>query len=85
MYIPPEKIHNFIVNNNIATDEEVSLVSNINGYSQETMNDIIHVRTEYHDIDQLHDCEPENYDFSSVIEYLEEDNEDDQEYDDSGY
>ena len=35
----------FIVDNNIATEEEVTLVTNINGWSEETMTDIIFART----------------------------------------
>lgn len=35
----------FIVDNNIATEEEVTLVTNINGWSEETMTDIIYART----------------------------------------
>lgn len=35
----------FIVDNNIATEDEVTLVTNINGWSEETMTDIIFART----------------------------------------
>ena len=63
-------LFDFIVENNIATEEEVSLVTNINGYSEESLNDIIHARTEYHDVPQLYACEPNNYYFRQ--ELLEE-------------
>ena len=63
-------LYDFIVDNNIATVDEVELVTNINGCSEESLNDIIHCRTEYHDVPQLYACEPEGYYFSD--ELLEE-------------
>ena len=38
-------LYDFIVDNNIATEDEVKLVTNINGWSEETMTDIIFART----------------------------------------
>ena len=75
-------LYDFIVDNNIATVDEVELVTNINGYSEESLNDIIHCRTEYHDVPQLYACEPENYYFSEELleAYgLTEDEEEDEE------
>ena len=60
-------LYDFIRDNEIATEDEISLVTNINGYSEETLNDIIHCRTEYHDVPQLYACEPENYYFSEEL------------------
>ena len=37
---------------NIATDEELELITNINGLNIEALNDVIYVRTGYHDIEQ---------------------------------
>lgn len=37
----------------IATEDELQLVSDINGYSIDTLNDVIYVRTGYHDMEQL--------------------------------
>lgn len=39
------KLWDFIVDNNIATEDEVTLVTYINGWSEETMTDIIYART----------------------------------------
>lgn len=36
-----------LVLNGIATDEELSLVTSINGYSMETINGVVYVRTGY--------------------------------------
>jgi len=39
--------HDFLVDNGIATHEEIILVACINGWSDMTMNDILEVRTGY--------------------------------------
>lgn len=43
----------------IATEEEIDLVTNINGYSEETLNDILYARTGYRDIEQYEEAEIE--------------------------
>ena len=48
----------FIVDNNIATDDEVRLVSDINGWNEETMTDIIYARTGLRSYEQ---CKDEGY------------------------
>ena len=55
------KIYDFIVNNNIATENEVNLVTSVSGWSVETLNKIIYARTLYHDAEQCLTCEPDNY------------------------
>lgn len=45
----------FIVENNIATEDECSLITDINGYSEETMMDIIYARTGLRSIEQCND------------------------------
>lgn len=41
-----------LVNEGIATDEEINLVTGLNGYSEETLNSILFYRTGYRDLDQ---------------------------------
>jgi len=48
-----EYVWTLLVDMGIATDEELQLVTSINGYSIETLNDVIYVRTGYHNIEQL--------------------------------
>jgi hypothetical protein len=48
-----EDVWRLLVDMEIATDEELQLVTSINGYNIDTLNDIIYVRTGYHDIEQL--------------------------------
>lgn len=42
-----------LVEYQIATDDEIHLVCQINGTSMETLNKIIYVRTGYHDWEQF--------------------------------
>ena len=55
-----------IINDEIATESEVDLVTDIVGYSIETLNQIIYVRTGYRNIEQYEeseiDTEPDDID-----------------------
>ena len=42
-----------IVEHGIATEEELELVTAINGYHDDALNDVIYVRTGYRNIEQL--------------------------------
>ena len=48
-----EQMWDYILENGIATDEELRLVIQINGYNKTSLNDIIYARTGYEDIEQL--------------------------------
>ena len=48
-----------LVNLGIATDEELKLVTCINGYTEETLNDILYARTGYRSIEQMNYGEDE--------------------------
>ena len=52
-----EKIWDYLVESEIATEEEINLITCINGYSVETLNDVIYARTGYRSLDQLIDDE----------------------------
>ena len=47
-----DKIWDYIVENGIATDEELKLVTCINGYNAEALNSVIYARTTYHSMEQ---------------------------------
>lgn len=47
------KIWDLLIEYGIATQEELQLVTCINGYNIDTMNDIIYARTAHRDIEQL--------------------------------
>ena len=62
----------FILENQIASEDALHLVTNINGYNMETLNDVLYSNTGYHDIKQLWDCEKENFYFSDdIVENIE--------------
>lgn len=48
---------NLIVDNNIATDDELDLIQRINGWRLETLEDVLYVRTGYRDAQQYRECE----------------------------
>ena len=48
-----------IIEYGIATKEELSLVTAIDGYNKDTLNNVIYVRTGYNDIEQLLEEEQE--------------------------
>jgi hypothetical protein len=50
--IREEKIWDTMVDDGIATDEEIGLVTGINGMTEETLNDILYYRTGYRTIEQ---------------------------------
>lgn len=43
----------YLIENGIATQDEITLVCNINGYTGETLNDILYARTGYRNFEQL--------------------------------
>lgn len=47
-----DKIWDDIIEYGIATEDELQLITSISGYNETTLNDIIYVRTGYHDMDQ---------------------------------
>ena len=51
------EIYDFIIDYSIATIDEIDLITTINGYNLKALNDIIEVRTGYHDMDQYLECE----------------------------
>ena len=69
----------FIVDNNIATENEVRLVSDINGWNEETMTDIIYTRTGLRSYEQ---CKDEGYSGTDELDryyFIDEDEEEDEE------
>lgn len=51
----------FIEQYEIATTEELRLVTNIIGYNIKALNGIIYVRTGYDSLNHIKECEPETY------------------------
>ena len=50
-----EQVWDLLYQYDIATENELKLVTTINGYSIDSLNDILYARTGLRDIEQLHD------------------------------
>ena len=48
-----DEVRDLLIEYGVATQEELELVTCINGYNMDTMNNVIYARTGYRDIDQL--------------------------------
>jgi len=59
---------NELIENEIATEEEIKLVCNINGTSEETLNDILYARTGYHYWSQWTGEETEDDDLMGFVD-----------------
>lgn len=55
-----EEVIDYLIENDIATREEIDLVTGINGYNEESIDDIIFYRTGYQDIEQYLESEDED-------------------------
>lgn len=60
-----QMLDEFIIDNSIATEEEVTLVCQINGYSEETMLNIISARTGYNSYEQ---CVSDNFNGTAELD-----------------
>lgn len=47
------KMWDYLLENEIATQDEIELICAINGQNEESLKDILYVRTGYRDFDQL--------------------------------
>ena len=48
-----EKIYDYLIDNTIATEDQVNLVCCINGTNKESLNDILFVKSGYRNINQF--------------------------------
>lgn len=51
------EIFNYLEDMQIATAEEIQLITDINGWNEETANDILYVRTGYRNLEQYTEYE----------------------------
>ena len=49
------EVWDLLIEYGVATQKELELVTCINGYNMDAMNDVIYARTGYQNIDQLQD------------------------------
>ena len=50
-------IWDWILEMEIATENELILITKINGWNAESLNSVIYCRTAYHDMEQYIECE----------------------------
>ena len=58
--ITKDFLWDYLVEQGVATEEELQLVTNIIGFTVETLNDVIYARTGYRNYCQLADIEEED-------------------------
>lgn len=46
------KYYDFLIDEGIATEKELELITSINGYNIDTLNDVLYCRTGYRDYEQ---------------------------------
>jgi len=51
-----EEIREQLIELNIAEEKEIDLVCHINGYNEETLNDILYARNGYRSLEQYYDA-----------------------------
>lgn len=51
------ELWDLLIELNIATEDELNLISSINGWRLETLKDVLYVRTGYRDAQQYKECE----------------------------
>ena len=49
----------YLIEYEICTEEEMNLITSINGYNEKSVNDILYVRTGYNSLKQYLECEDE--------------------------
>lgn len=54
-----EELEKYLIETGTATEKEIELVTNINGYTLETLQDILWVRTGYRNLNQIEEMEGE--------------------------
>ncbi len=52
-YNDVNEVWSYLVDNDYFTDEELQLITNINGYTIETLNDCLYSRYAYRDLGQM--------------------------------
>jgi hypothetical protein len=60
MFEKENELYAYIIDNGIASEEALTLITNINGYSVETLNDVIYALTGYRSMEQLEGEEEDN-------------------------
>jgi len=60
-----DQAYDFLTDFELATEQEIILVTKINGYSMEQLENILYVRTGYRSFEQYAECEMSGYDLEN--------------------
>lgn len=55
MELTTEQIWDYILESGIATEDELVLITSIDGMSEDTLNDVLYARTGYRSVEQMMD------------------------------
>lgn len=47
-----EEYYNYLIDYEIVSEETLDTITSINGYNEETLNDVLYCKSGYHDIEQ---------------------------------
>lgn len=56
MELTNDQIWNYLLETGIATNEELVLITSINGMNEDSLNDVLYARTGYRSVEQMEDC-----------------------------
>lgn len=54
------EIWEYLIEQQIATEEELQLITDINGYNEQALNDVLYAKTGYRDIEQIKEEDEDN-------------------------
>lgn len=66
-----EEYYNYLIDTNIVSEEALQLITNINGYNENTLDDVLYCVTGYRDLEQYLEAE----DKETFKEYYSQDDE----------
>lgn len=70
-----EQYYDYLIDYNIASEETLNIITSINGYTEETLNDVLYCVTGYHDIEQYTQYE----DKETYRQYFDDDDDEEEE------
>lgn len=68
------EIYNYMIDYELVSEEALSIITSINGYNEDTLNDVLYCVSGYHDMEQYLEYE----DRETYAEYYEEDEDEDE-------
>lgn len=73
--------YDFILDNELTSKEALDLAVAVGGYNMDILNYVIYYLTGYHDIEQLYNCEKDNFYFSDTVKdwFIDEEESEDEE------